>query len=135
MLVWLFVTTDWRWECNLHGKIFMWKLLITTSLLIVSVFALKSASATDCAPLIGTCEYYQCVERQLLSCGQTGYTMGYGYYYCKKFEAVHPRPFLTPHEKELFPVEWGEWLSKTAQCLHSAIDDYFPDFGTILAKF
>jgi hypothetical protein len=83
------------------------------------------ASATMCAHLVGTCEYYDCVENELLACGSRGYTLSYGKFYCEKFEAVRPRSHITPHERELFPVEWEQWLSKTANCLHSAIDNYF----------
>ncbi len=102
----------------------MLKIVQKLTLVLASVVLPTVAGASECASLIGTCDYYQCVEREVLRCGETGYTMGYGYYYCKKFEAVRPRSFLTPHEKELFPVEWPAWLAKTARCLHSAVDEY-----------
>lgn len=93
--------------------------------LVLSERALAQAEPTTCSSLIGTCEYYDCVEHELLACGSEGYVLGYGKRYCEKFAQVRPLPHLTPHEKELFPVEWNSWLQKTAQCLHSAIDDYF----------
>jgi hypothetical protein len=102
----------------------MLKIPLILTLTLASVCSPTFANASECASLVGTCDYYQCVERELLSCGETGYTLGYGYYYCKKFESVQPWPFLTPHEKELFPVEWGPWLAKTARCLHSTVDEY-----------
>lgn len=92
---------------------------------VVSMCAsLANASGTQCAQLIGSCEYYECVEAQLLSCGDGGYIMGYGHHFCKKFDAVVPRAHINAHEKDLFPSEWESWLDKTAFCLHSAIDNH-----------
>ncbi len=100
------------------------------SLLFVLAFTTANASplnetnSTVCSPLVGTCEYYDCVEKNLISCGETGYTIGYGKFYCEKFKAVLPQPVFSNHERELFPVDWHLWLQKTAICLHSAIDNH-----------
>jgi hypothetical protein len=85
------------------------------------------AFGSTCSALIGTCAYYDCVENELLACGGKGYTLAYGKFYCKKFEKVRPISHITPHERELFPVDWHPWLQKTAHCLHSAIDNYLDE--------
>ncbi len=94
------------------------------ALTLICCSASAFAQSSSCGHLIGSCEYYTCVENDLISCGENGYTLGYGYHYCQNFRSYHPSQSIDAHEKELFPVDWNHWLDKTANCLHSAIDHY-----------
>ncbi|MBC7659085.1 MAG: hypothetical protein H7249_05190 [Chitinophagaceae bacterium] len=55
---------------------------VFTALLNLSVsFSLHAQAAPTlmndaCTPLIGSCDYYTCVEDNRLSCGPTGYPLG-----------------------------------------------------------
>ena len=41
--------------------------------------------ASECGDLLGTCEYYQCTEKQE-KCGKDGYYTEFGFHYCQKYK-------------------------------------------------
>jgi hypothetical protein len=43
-------------------------------------------SFANCAESIGSCEYYQCIEKQE-NCGAKSYYTNFGLHYCKKYHA------------------------------------------------
>jgi hypothetical protein len=45
-----------------------------------------SLQAQNCSELIGTCEYYQCIENTE-QCGSKGYYLEFGKHYCEKYKA------------------------------------------------
>lgn len=50
------------------------------------LFATLGAKASECSDLIGTCEYYQCLEKQE-KCGKDSYYIDFGLRYCRKYKA------------------------------------------------
>ena len=57
------------------------------------------------------CTFYsQCLEPRY-NCGSTGYPLGYGYYYCNKFEAVKPQ----------LSTAGQAWVTDTMLCLQNAL--------------
>ncbi len=79
----------------------------------------------SCASLLGSCEYYSCVEAQRISCGETGYALGYGQVYCEKFTAMSFAPSRTKLEATLFPADGGEWRDEVRSCLQEKLEEYF----------
>ena len=60
------------------------------SLLLIAVisYLLSATTAQDCTALAnaGNCDFYtQCVEPKF-QCGSSGYPLGYGNRYCRKFD-------------------------------------------------
>lgn len=53
---------------------------------LASLFTAFAVQASDCSDLIGTCDYYQCIERSQ-SCGKKGYYIEFGQHYCEKYQA------------------------------------------------
>ncbi|MGN6533177.1 MAG: eCIS core domain-containing protein [Ginsengibacter sp.] len=59
------------------------------------------------------CEFYRCRERRSgNACGNSGYYLGYGYKYCKRFTELRKR-MSEPGKR---------WIDKTRQCLWEHID-------------
>lgn len=54
-------------------------------ILLLGIGLSLTASAQNCAELMGTCEYYQCVEQQE-NCGKKGYYIKFGDHYCRKYQ-------------------------------------------------
>lgn len=52
---------------------------------IAGLFVVFAVQAADCSDLIGTCDYYQCVESQE-ECGSNGYYLKFGKHYCEKYQ-------------------------------------------------
>ncbi len=53
----------------------------TSELLSLWMDEIKDEYGSDCTPLIGSCDFYLCQERNN-PCGLEGYNLGYGYKYC-----------------------------------------------------
>lgn len=79
----------------------------------------------SCSSLIGTCEYYSCVESERLSCGATGYPIGYGVNYCEKLSALEFHPARTALGALTFPGDGNLWRDEVRTCLQEEMDDYF----------
>ncbi|CEM01511.1 unnamed protein product [Vitrella brassicaformis CCMP3155] len=69
-------------------------------------------TAGNCsAPERGSCAYYtECVE-QTVPCGQDGYALGYGNYFCEKFRT----------QADAFTPKGQTWFFDTMSCLQSAL--------------
>jgi len=52
---------------------------------IIGIFGALSLQASQCTSLLGTCEYYQCLEKQE-GCGKDGYYIEFGAHYCRKYQ-------------------------------------------------
>ena len=102
----------------------MLRWLTVSSLALLAIQA-PSAVADDCASLIGTCEYYSCIDQERLSCGTEGYALGYGKVYCEKFTEMSFAPSRTPLEAELFPASGSAWRDGVRSCLQQELESYF----------
>ncbi len=98
-------------------------------LLLPTIFALLSsmpaAAADRCSELVGSCEYYSCIEEERLSCGDTGYALGYGKRFCEKFSAIKFFPSFPNNERIVFPVAGNDWRDSVRTCLQEELEDYF----------
>lgn len=87
----------------------MKKYLIFFFVLLQSILSLR---AEDCAPYIGSCDYYLCREKEH-SCGKKGYYLGFAYKYCKKAE----------HKLVRRMSERGKnWSRDVALCLQQSVE-------------
>jgi len=70
------------------------------------------ANLTECqTPAYNNCSFYAvCLESQF-HCGPTGYPIGYGQYYCTKFQ----------NESSLFDAAGVTWMENTMHCLQEAL--------------
>ncbi len=85
------------------------KILITLLALISSI---AFAVADDCTPLIGSCEYYLCREKNH-SCGDNGYYVGFAYKYC-----MNSKNILNSRMSK----NGVRWSNAVAQCLRNSVD-------------
>lgn len=101
---------------------------LTVSLLfpLVSLFNASASFAADrCSALVGSCEYYSCIEEERLSCGESGYALGYGQRYCEKFSAINFIPSFPNAEAQVFPVAGNDWRDEVRTCLQEELEDFF----------
>jgi hypothetical protein len=77
-----------------------------------SDFIQEIEAKTECASLVGSCEYYRCRE-QIQPCGEDGYFLRFGYHYCSEF-MERSKPKLNATE--------GKWLDQVAACLQRAVE-------------
>lgn len=84
-------------------------------------------AADRCSELIGSCEYYSCIEEERLSCGDSGYALGYGQRYCEKFSAIKFNPSFPNAERVVFPVAGNDWRDAVRTCLQEELEVYFFD--------
>ncbi|KAF7289358.1 hypothetical protein MIND_01398100 [Mycena indigotica] len=96
-------------------------LVLGTALAILALFTPSSSQqlsppnpSPDCAsPPPDTCSFYaDCLESRY-HCGPSGYPLGYGQYYCTKFQAA--RSTLSPAGQK--------WMLATLHCLQLALVD------------
>lgn len=101
-------------------------LSISASLSLSSPSHDNSLNAIDrCSSLIGSCEYYSCVEEERLSCGDRGYPIGYGVNYCEKLSALEFSPTGGLIKSLVFPGDGNEWRDNVRECLQEEMDEYF----------
>ena len=57
----------------------------------IGIFLVGSVAmaADSCSSLIGSCDYYKCVESQE-HCGKNGYYLKFGDHYCRQYQADQP---------------------------------------------
>lgn len=67
--------------------------------------------ASDCASLLGTCEYYQCIEKQE-NCGKDSYYLEFGAHYCRKYQA----------QEHKYTERGKEFLHATRLCLQDELE-------------
>lgn len=79
----------------------------------------------ECSSLVGTCEYYSCIEKNRLSCGETGYPMGYGLNYCEKLSSIEFQPASTALGNRVFPADGNKWKVNVRSCLQVEMEKYF----------
>lgn len=78
---------------------------------IISLFGVLSSHAVDCSGLLGTCQYYQCLEIQE-KCGKDGYYLEFGAKYCRKYQADHNE----------YTERGREFLVHIRECLQDELD-------------
>lgn len=84
----------------------------------------QSRNSIDrCSALVGSCDYYACVETERLNCGPQGYPLGYGKNYCEKLSAIE---FAGP-QSEMFTGDGNIWKREVRDCLQEEMEDYFRD--------
>ncbi|RYZ59417.1 MAG: hypothetical protein EOP07_04000 [Proteobacteria bacterium] len=103
--------------------------MIILATLLTFAFAPAPASAPApldrCTSLIGSCEYYSCVEEERLSCGPKGYPLGYGQKYCEKLSALEFSPAHLSVNQKVFPADGNLWRDEVRSCLQEEMDGYF----------
>ena len=77
----------------------------------MAVFIGLSVHASDCTSLIGTCEYYQCVEKTE-QCGSKGYYLKFGKHYCEKYK----------NDQAKYSEKGQEFLIKIRSCLQQGLE-------------
>lgn len=62
-------------------------LLPAIPFLVVALAAFQTVSGDQCADLAkaGNCTFYNICIEDVQKCGQSGYALGYGYKYCRRF--------------------------------------------------
>lgn len=78
-----------------------------------------------CSNLIGSCEYYSCIEDERLSCGDEGYPIGYGVNYCEKLTSLNFKNADGFIKAKVFPGDGNIWRDDVRDCLQVEMDDYF----------
>jgi hypothetical protein len=79
----------------------------------------------DCTELIGSCEYYACIDRERLSCGEDAYALAYGKKYCERFSAIDFKDNPPPFSGDLYPAKGNEWRDQVRSCLQESLEDWF----------
>ncbi len=86
----------------------------------------SSASPNDrCSALVGTCEYYSCVEAERIACGDQGYALGYGVKYCNKLSSLVFEPSKPGLNADTFPGDGNEWRDNVRTCLQTEMEGFF----------
>ncbi|MES2801478.1 MAG: hypothetical protein V4654_03215 [Bdellovibrionota bacterium] len=75
------------------------------------VMGVLSLHASECAKALGTCEYYQCLEKQE-NCGKDGYYIKFGVHYCRKYQA----------EQSEYTARGQEFLDNIRVCLQEELE-------------
>ncbi len=78
-----------------------------------------------CSKLVGTCDYYLCVEDERLSCGETGYPVGYGKRYCEILSGIDYPQVTDTHAREVHPADGNVWKEDVRSCLQVEMEKYF----------
>jgi hypothetical protein len=81
-------------------------------------------NATECAPYVGSCEYYRCREA-IQPCGEKGYFMRFGYRYCTTF-LTKLKPRVAPRQQD--------WLERVGTCLQQKVEEIPVITSCTLAK-
>lgn len=74
--------------------------------------------ASQCADLLGTCEYYQCLEKQE-KCGKDGYYKEFGLHYCRKYQT----------EEYKYTERGKKFLTDVRLCLQEELEREFVRAG------
>src|SRR5437762_8062672 len=95
------------------GLLFFVSILLPASGRSLQPFSRSVSRGDECsAPIRDTCTFYlDCLEDGNYDCGTAGYPIGYGQYYCEKFNAA--KPLLSPQGQQ--------WVSDTMLCLQTAL--------------
>lgn len=80
----------------------------------IGILGVLSLHASDCASLLGTCEYYQCLEKQE-NCGEDGYYIEFGAHYCRKYQA----------EESKYTEHGQDFLNNIRVCLQDELEREF----------
>lgn len=84
----------------------------------------SAAAASRCGAAIGNCDYYQCLEDEVQSCGEQGYVLGYVKPYCQKFVATDFPEVTSAWSDEVFPDDANPWRDAVLVCLQRSMDQY-----------
>lgn len=90
-----------------------------------SQVASSEAKLDRCSDLIGSCDYYRCVEEERLSCGESGYPLGYGQRYCEILSAINFPASISAFKKTVHPADGNVWKTNVRSCLQVEMDKYF----------
>jgi hypothetical protein len=116
----------------LFNKLELLAMNVTTSTMRILAFTLPlllevgtpPAMATSCAAEIGSCEYYQCLEDEVRTCGLNGYALGYVKPYCEKFVAIDFPEVDSAWSEEIFPDDANPWRDNVLNCLQVSMEDF-----------
>ena len=90
----------------------MKSLFLTMWIAITSLLSSSAQAEKNCESLIGTCDFYLCLEADL-KCGPSGYLINYGYKYCRR-----SLDSLVQHMQS----DAGKfWVIDTIQCLQTKV--------------
>jgi hypothetical protein len=99
--------------------------LLGCLLLFAPRFAQAEVYSDDCANLVGSCEYYACIDQNRLSCGEQGYSLGYGQKYCEKFSSIDFPETATTFWGEVFPSNGNLWRDNVRSCLQANLESWY----------
>lgn len=94
-------------------------------LLMVPQYVQAEVYVDECANLIGSCDYYACIDQNRLNCGNQGYALGYGKKYCEKFSAIDFTDARTPFGAAVFPGQGNVWRDNVRTCLQQGLESWF----------
>ncbi len=83
-----------------------------------------TAWASICSSYIGTCDYYSCIEQEVITCGDSGYALGYGGKYCQRFTEMTFAPHRTAIEEAAYPANGAAWRDRVKSCLMQELEQY-----------
>ena len=81
--------------------------------------------STQCSHLVGSCDYYRCIEETKISCGEEGYLLGFGGYYCDKFSGMDFSDWKNRLREKIFPANANDWRDEVRECLQVEMEIYF----------
>lgn len=85
----------------------------------------SEAKLDRCSDLIGSCDYYRCVEEERATCGESGYPLGYGQRYCEILSAIDFPASVTNLAKAVHPADGNVWKGEVRSCLQVEMEKYF----------
>ena len=86
-------------------------------------------AADRCTALVGSCEYYDCVEQERLSCGADGYAVSYAGRFCRAFSQAKFLPTAPGVIGELYPANGNAWRDRVRHCLQERMEAHFDQDG------
>lgn len=74
----------------------------------------EGRSPVPCAALLGSCDYYRCLENGL-QCGKNGYLIGFAHKYCERS--------MRTLKQKMESSKSEQWIYKTSYCLQKKVND------------
>lgn len=81
-------------------------------LFLVATFLMGALTfASECSSMLGTCEYYQCLEHTE-QCGSKGYYIKFGQHYCEKYQ----------NKQSKYSDQGQEFITQIRLCLEEELE-------------
>lgn len=89
-----------------------WLILVILTLLFY--YKTEGHSPVQCTVLLGSCDYYRCLENGL-QCRKNGYLIGFAQKYCERSMRILKQKMESSKSEE--------WIYKTSYCLQKKVND------------